>query len=171
MIQTRLSSHRDEATKQAVSQPQYGQPVPTLDVPQRPALAPHVTLVGEMPETGFKDRQWLLQRDSQFIQLTELLYRVAEQTNGERTLEEIAIGITEATDWLVSAENVRQLLQTKLIPLGLIAPADGAVVPQGEITGKEPVSSPLRINMPMKVISPRYLAPVARMFQVLHTPP
>jgi putative peptide zinc metalloprotease protein len=71
----------------------------------------------------------------------------------------------------VSADNVQQLLQMKLIPLGLIAPTDSVIVPQGEITGKEPVSSPLRINMHMKVISPRRIEPIARMFQVLHSPP
>ena len=53
-------------------------------------LAPGVELVGEMRETGFVDRQWLLRRDGRFVQLTELLYRTAEQVAGDaegRTLE------------------------------------------------------------------------------------
>src|SRR5688500_7847983 len=66
------------------------------DVPERPALAPNVELSGEMQEGGFADQQWLVQRNGTFIQLTELLYRVAEQANGERTLEEMAAGVSEA---------------------------------------------------------------------------
>jgi hypothetical protein len=102
-----------------------GQSTGAAEVPEYPALAPHVQLVGEMQGTGFKERQWLIRRHSQFIQLTELLYRVAEYANGVRTLEEIATEVTEATDWLVSADHIRQLLQTKLMPLGIIAPAAG----------------------------------------------
>ena len=61
-----------------------------MDVPERPALAPNVELSGKMQGTGFQQQQWLIQRDQQFIQVTELLYRVAENANGERALEEIA---------------------------------------------------------------------------------
>jgi hypothetical protein len=68
-------------------------------IPEQPALAPSVQLVGEMQGSGFKDRQWLIQRDGHYIQVTELLYRVAELANGERTLREIAAELTERTDW------------------------------------------------------------------------
>ena len=143
----------------------------------RPALAPHVQLLGEMQGTGFKERQWLLRRHDHFIQLTELLYRIAERADGVHTLEEIATEVTEATDWLVSAENVRQLLQTKLIPLGLIAPEVGAVLSQRETGGESRMlsehrtSSPLRVNMRMKGIKPRHIEPIAKVLQVLHAPP
>src|SRR5207248_7065568 len=96
-----------------------------VEMPERPALAHKVELVGELQGTGFADRQWLLQRDGQFVQVTELLYRLAEQANGERTHEEIAEKVTQVTDWAVTADDVRQLVQTKLIQLGLIYPADG----------------------------------------------
>jgi putative peptide zinc metalloprotease protein len=143
----------------------------------RPALAPHVQLLGEMQGTGFKEPQWLLRRHDHFIQLTELLYRIAERADGVHTLEEIATEVTEATDWLVSAENVRQLLQTKLIPLGLIAPEVGAVLSQRETGGESRMlsehrtSSPLRVNMRMKGIKPRHIEPIAKVLQVLHAPP
>src|SRR5262249_39068194 len=152
-------------------QSQAEHPTTPTEVPVRPALAPHVQLVGEMQGTGFKERQWLIRRHDQFIQLTELLYRVAERANGARTLEDIAAELTEATEWLVSSDNVRQLLQTKLIPLGLIAPAASAGVAQGRTADEHRAASPLRVNMRMKVISPRYIEPIARVLQVLHAPP
>src|SRR5215210_1439406 len=102
-----------------------GAQIPPLEVPEYPALASGVELIGEMEGTGFEERQWLVQRGERFIQLSELLYRVAEQADGESTHEEMAQGVTRSTDWLVSAENVRQLLQGKLLPLGIILPARG----------------------------------------------
>ena len=80
---------------------------PHAAVPGRPALAAHVDLIGEMQGTGYTDRQWLIRRDGRFIQVTELLYRVAERADGQHTLEEIAEGVTEATDWAVSPDDVR----------------------------------------------------------------
>jgi putative peptide zinc metalloprotease protein len=136
-------------------------------VPERPALAPNIQLVGEMQETGFEDRQWLIQRGGRFMQVTELLYRVAEQANGERTLEEIAAGVTESTDWMVSSDNVRQLIQLKLIPAGLIAPEGGSSLPHEE--GRTP--SPLALNMRMKTIGPRVIDPITRVLQFLYAPP
>ena len=106
--------------------PSRGYPIAVAAVPVRPALAPTVRLVGELRGSGFRDRQWLVERDGRFIQVTELLYRVAEQANGERTLEEIAAGVTASTDWIVTADQVRQLIQGKLMPLGLIAGPAGA---------------------------------------------
>ena len=72
-----------------------------------------------MPGTGFKDRQWLIERDGRFIQVTELLYRVAEQANGTRTLEKIAEKVTESTDWMVDADDV-------------LTPEEEALVRRGE---------------------------------------
>jgi putative peptide zinc metalloprotease protein len=120
-----------------------------------------------MQESGFKDRQYLIQREGRFIQLTELLYRVVERANGERTVEEIAAGVTESTDWLVSADNVRYLIQTKLIPLGLIMPVDGgAIVSRGD----HRVRSALQVKAPINVLGARAIDPVARVLQVLFAP-
>lgn len=136
------------------------------EVPDRPALAPNVQLAGEMQGTGFKDRQWLIQRGDQFIQVTELLYRVAEQANGERTLEEIAERVTRSTEWMVSAANVRQLIQIKLIPAGLIAPEGGAATTFREGQSR----SPLGLNLRMKAVSPRIIGPATKVLQVLYAP-
>jgi hypothetical protein len=136
-------------------------------VPERPALAPDVQLVGELQGSGFKDQQWLIQRNGQFIQLTELLYRVAEQVNGERTLEEIAATVTEATDWLVTADHVRQIVKKKFLPMGLLTGPDG--LPPAR--DRPQMRSPLSINIRMKVISPRFIDPFTSVLQVLYAPP
>lgn len=140
-----------------------------VEVAECPALAPGVQLVGEMQGTGFNDRQWLIQRSGQFIQLTELLYRVIEQANGERTTEEIATEVTATTEWLVNADNVRQIIQTKLIPLGLIATDSPG--PSHAATAKEHSRSPLALNLRMKVIGPRAIDPFTRVLRFLHAPP
>jgi len=100
----------------------------SVSVAERPRLAPDVTLSGEMKDSAYEQQQWLAERSGTFVQLTELLYRVAEQADGEHTLEEMAAGVSEATDRVVSADNIRQLLSGKLIPLGLVTTADGSVV-------------------------------------------
>ena len=159
---TQADPHSARTAQQAAS----GTRPAAAEVPERPALAPDVQLVGEMPETGFMDRQWLVQRGGKFMQLTELLYRVAEQVNGERTLEEIAAGVTESTDWMVSADNVRQLIEAKLIPAGLISPAGDSPAPHTENRTR----SPLDLNMRMKTIGPRVIDPITRVLQYLYAP-
>ena len=146
----------DSGKEQPSSQNGQGQQTLAQTVPERPARAHDVRLIGELRESAFKDRQWLIQRDGQFIQLTELLYRVIEQVDGKRTLEEIAAKVTESTDWIVSADNVRQLIQAKLIPIGLIAVANSASVPYAENRGR----SPLMLKMRTRVISPDIINPI-----------
>jgi putative peptide zinc metalloprotease protein len=166
MTQTRLSADQNPPTKW-VAELQQGQSPGTEEVPERPALAPNVELVGQMQGSGFQDRQWLIQHNGRFLQVTELLYRIAEQANGQHTLEEIAAGVTAATDWLVSADQVHQILQTKLIPLGLIALADGTVAAHTQ----EPEHSPLQINLRKQLLGPRVIDPIARILQLLYAPP
>ena len=157
------------ATAQRLSPAQQGQPGAIVEVPERPALAPDVQLLGEMQGSGFQDRQWLVLRGSRFIQLTELLYRVAEQIDGERTLEEIGARVTERTNWIVSADHVRRLIQTKLIPLRLVATAHGQSY--GSAAGEPRAHGPLGVNMRRKVIGPRIIDPITTVLQVLFLPP
>jgi hypothetical protein len=135
-------------------------------VPDRPSLAPGVELSGEMEDSAFHHRQWLAQRDGQFIQLTELLYQVAQRADGDQTLEEIAAAVAEETARPVSAANIRHLIATRLIPKGLIVKADGTV----EEVARGP-RSPLQINMKKSVVSPRMLNPLTAVLQYLYLPP
>ena len=121
-----------------------------------------------MQETGFKNPQCLVRRGDRFVQLTELLYRVAEQADGKSTHGEMAEGVTRSTDWLVSSENVRQLLAGKLLPLGIVAlPEDAAhLVPAAE----ERTTSPLRINARTRLLGPGAVDRIARVFEILFAP-
>ena len=133
---------------------------------ERPALAAGVQLVGELKDSGFAEQQWLVQRDQRFVQVTELLYRVLEQCDGERTVDEIADRLTESTRWAVNREHVRQMLDAKLIPLGLIAGAAGSA-------SLPPPASPrslLSMGWRVTIFGQRALEPIARTLQVFYAP-
>jgi putative peptide zinc metalloprotease protein len=134
-------------------------------VPERPALAPDVQLVGKMQDSGFTQQQWLVERGGQYIQVTELLYRVASLCDRKRDQEEIAEAMTESTEWMVTKEYVH-LLVKKLIPLGIVSPADGVT-----ITRAPNDASTLRVNMRRKVLGPELINPIASVFQHLYRPP
>jgi putative peptide zinc metalloprotease protein len=129
-------------------------------------LAPNVRLAGEVSGTGFAERQWLLERDRRFVQVTELLYRIAERADGAHTVDEIAAGVSEAMDRLVSPDQVRLMLRTMLIPRGLVAMAGGLVVP----TRPDSVRSALLVNMRVRMIGPRIIHPIADALRVFYTP-
>src|SRR5256885_7844980 len=95
-----------------------------------PLVIRDVEFVGQMQNAGFSSSQWLVRRNGVYIQMSELLYRVAAQANGKQTLDEIARVVTEATDWIVEADDVAQLIQTNLVPLGLIVSSEVATVNQ-----------------------------------------
>ena len=102
------------------------------------------------------------------MQLSELLYRVAEQADGESTHEEMAQGVTCSTDWLVSAENVCKLLRGKLLPLGMVAPAKG-VAPRDALATKR-TTSLLRVNGRTRLPRPNMLDPITKVLQILFAP-
>ena len=159
--------HKEAGETSGRADGQSAQPV-IVSVPDYPALAPDVELLGVMQGTGFKEAQCLVRRGERFMQLTELLYRVAEQADGKSTHEEIAERITRSTDWLVSSENVRQLLASKLLPLGIVAlPEDLALrIPAVQ----ERSTSPLRINARTRLLGPDAVDPLARALQFLFAP-
>src|SRR5205807_3761801 len=92
----------------------------------KPRLARGIDLIGKYEGSGFKDPPYIARRsDGQVIQLAPLLYLIAELANGRRTNEEIAAAVSEAVERGVSADNVRELVDSKLRPLGVLAAADG----------------------------------------------
>jgi putative peptide zinc metalloprotease protein len=99
------------------------------------------------------------------VQVSELLYRVVEQVDGRRGLDEIAAQVTDRVPWLVTAEHVERLLETKLVPLGVVESSDGAPAPapQGP--------SPLQLMGKVRMLRPQAIDPVTRLLQVLFSPP
>ena len=80
-----------------------------------------VELIGEMAGSGYRVPPSLVRRaDGQTIQLTPLLYATLREIDGRRTPEEVAAAVSESTGRTVSEDNVRQLVDEKLRPLGLL---------------------------------------------------
>src|SRR5215211_1027370 len=129
-----------------------------------PAVAPRVMLVGAQQGSGFEERQWLVQRNGQFLQISELLYRVLEELDGRRSLEEIAARVSETTPWSVSPDNIGQILRLKLIPLGLVEGSDSRPA------AGQRRRSPLAVNLRIKAIGPTVLEPLTRVLQRLYSP-
>ncbi len=127
----------------------------------RPAYPPHVELLGELQESGFKEPQWLVRRDGHFIQLTEPLYRVLEYSDGSRSIAGIAEAVTENSPWLVTGDVVQHILVTKLLPLGLIGPPHA---------GKTRSGSALSVNLRMKMLQPRHIEPITAVLRWLYAP-
>src|ERR687885_3076221 len=130
-----------------------------------PELAPGVELVGEMPETGFQERQWLVMRNGQFVQPSELLYRVCEYCDGERTFEQIAEAVSASTDWSLDASQVELLIDKKLAPIGLVWTDSKIVEADGDRA-----TSPLRLQLRKKAVGPAAIDPVTNVFQTLFSP-
>lgn len=63
--------------------------------------------------------------DGQAIQLTPLLYLVLEAIDGKRQYDEIAAMVSGASGRGVTADDVRQLVEAKLRPLGVLRLPDG----------------------------------------------
>lgn len=82
----------------------------------------------------------------------------------------MADGVTEATEWLVTPQNVRNLIDTRLIPLGVIA-ADATVSVTQPPVRQETTRSPFALNMRVRAIRPAAIDPVARVLQYLFTAP
>ena len=87
-----------------------------------PRLAEGVELLGEYQDSGYSQPPSLVRRpDGQVIQMSPLLYRVACRIDGSRDAAAIATLVSEDLGRSLSADQVRYLLTTKLLPLGVVA--------------------------------------------------
>lgn len=85
-----------------------------------------VELIGAMAGSGYRVPPALVRRaDGQTIQLTPLLYAVLREIDGARDASEVAAAVTASTGRTVTEDNIHQLVDGKLRPLGLIRLADG----------------------------------------------
>jgi putative peptide zinc metalloprotease protein len=150
--------------------PQAGPPssaAPVAEHPlQGPARADGVQLIGRSEGSGYREPPSLVRRaDGQTLQLTPLLYAVLEAVDGRRTVEDIAAQASQASGRLISAENVRTLMDSQLLPLGLLRLADGS---QPEVRKADPL---LGMRFRYTVTDPertrRITAPFAALFNPL----
>src|SRR5689334_15083776 len=127
--------------------PQQPAARPQLRLPERPKLADGVKLAGQMRESAFVDPPWLLERDEAgYIQVTELLYQIAEQCDGQHTLADIAQAVSDKSGRSVTEENVRLLIVKQLVPRGLIE-VPGLELPKVEAGARSPLALNMRVRM------------------------
>ncbi|MCB5272620.1 hypothetical protein BJG92_00122 [Arthrobacter sp. SO5] len=143
--------------------PQAGTLTGTLRVPVR---ADGIQLIGETKGSGYREAPSLVRRaDGQTLQLTRLLYVVLDAIDGARGLEEIAEHASAGFGRLVSAGNVQTLIDSQLLPLGLLQLADGS---QPEVRRADPL---LGMKFRFTVTDPertrRITAPFAALFNPL----
>src|SRR5436190_16548410 len=126
---------------------------------ERPQRAANVALAGEMPGSAYATPQWLIQRGDRYLQVSELIYRVAELADGTHTCAEIAVLVAAMTRRGVKAADVQALITEKLAPAGVIAPA-GANAAAGAspvATEKDKGRSPLAVQLRARLIGPRVI--------------
>ncbi len=109
----------------------------TGELLENPVRADGVQLIGEAEGSGYRQAPSLVRRaDGQTLQLTRLLYLVLEAVDGNRGLEDIARHASSGSGRLVSADNVRTLIDSQLLPMGLLRLADGS---QPEVRRADPL--------------------------------
>ncbi|HEV7886901.1 MAG TPA: hypothetical protein VGO92_05025 [Acidimicrobiales bacterium] len=131
-----------------------------------PRLADGVELIGEYEGSGYKEPPSLVRRgDGQVIQLTPLLYSVADQADGQKGYDELAQAVGQDIGRNLSAENVRFLIEERLTPLGVLTRADGA---DPAVAKADPL---LALKFRAAVIPERLANGLARVFMPLfHAP-
>jgi putative peptide zinc metalloprotease protein len=110
----------------AVNRQRGSQPDPRSATSRPPRLADGITLLGEYEGSGYTTPQFLARRATGgVVQLTELLYLVADACDGRRSTDQIAAQVSERYGKRLSPDNVDTLLD-KLRPLGVVTSPDGS---------------------------------------------
>jgi putative peptide zinc metalloprotease protein len=131
-----------------------------------PRLADGIELIGRYEDSGYEDPPFIARRtDGQVIQMPELLYRVAEQIDGQRDYGAIAEGVSKSFGRGVSAENVQTLVEQKLWPLGILAG------PGGEQPAIQKLDPLLALKLRTAVVPKSVTKALTTLFAPLFYPP
>ncbi|MGY1808352.1 hypothetical protein ACI8AF_13360 [Blastococcus sp. SYSU D00669] len=124
-----------------------------------------VELLGEIPGSGYRRPPALARRgDGQVVTLTPLVQQVLAAVDGSRTVAEVADAVGAATGRLVRPDDVRQLVDRSLRPMGLLLPADGR---EPELRRSAPL---LGLRFRRVVTDPAVTRRVTAPFAVLFSP-
>ena len=133
----------------------------------RPRRAPGLEDLGEFTGSGLRGRRFLVRRaDGAVVQLTELLYLLLAALDGEASVEAVAAAVRASSGRPVSPDNVRYLLNTRLVPLGLVvaaAPpsaATAATTPAGPAPTLAPKPAPTLAPKPAPTLAPKPATPL-----------
>ena len=95
-----------------------------------PRLADGVELLGQYQGSGYRQPPSLVRRpDGQVIQMSPLLYRVICRVDGSRDPAAIAELVSEDIGRSLTGDQVRHLITSKLLPLGIVADEAAPAVP------------------------------------------
>jgi putative peptide zinc metalloprotease protein len=131
-----------------------------------PRLADGIELVGEYPDSGFKEPPYIARRtDGQVIQLPKLLYQLAEHVDGRRSYDEIGEALSVAIGRGVTGDMVKMLADEQLRPLGVLAAPDGSSPP---LQKADPL---LALNFRTAVIPEGFTRTLTTIFKPLFLPP
>ncbi|MFE4837710.1 hypothetical protein ACFRAU_23890 [Arthrobacter sp. NPDC056691] len=130
-----------------------------------PVRADGIQLIGEANGSGYREAPSLVRRaDGQTIQLTGLLFQVLDSIDGVRDVDEIAETASSRSGRLISADNVRTLIEGQLLPLGLLQLADGS---QPDVRRSNPL---LGMRFRYTVTDPERTRKLTAPFAVLFNP-
>lgn len=154
----------DAAVRALVSAPLTASPV---DDDPSPRLADGVELIGEFEGSGFKRPPFIVRRaDGQVIQMPKPLYQLAEQIDGESSLDQIAMRFSHAIKRKVQGQDVRTLIDEQLRPLGIVAKA-----PDGESVELGKVDPLLALKFRVAVVPAGVVRSLTTVFRPLFLPP
>ncbi len=137
-----------------------------------PRRAAGIVLCGRLRESGFQASQWLVLRDSQYLQLPEPLYRLLEDANGRRSPAELAARLSKTIGMTVRVETVQALVLQRLAPLGLIAAPAAAEAPAPSAAAVPAIGrAPLSLSVKCRMVSPRLIDPCTAVLQLFYWPP
>ncbi|MDX6724829.1 MAG: putative peptide zinc metalloprotease protein, partial [Solirubrobacteraceae bacterium] len=151
-------------TPPAAARPEDPSPTGAPEPP--PRLADGIELVGEYPDSGFKEPPYIARRsDGQVIQLPKLLFQLAEHVDGRRSYEEIGDALSHAIGRGVTGDMVKMLADEQLRPLGVLAAPDGSSPP---LQKADPL---LALNFRTAVIPEGFTRVLTTIFRPLFLPP
>ena len=129
-------------------------------------LLPGTELLGPVEGSGLQEPPHLVRRpDGQVVQLSRLLFLVAQHAERDADLEDMAREIGTELDLRIRPDQVEYLLQEKLHPLGLVTGADGALP---ELERVNPIFG---LRMRLGVVPPRAVDAIAGALRPLFLPP
>ncbi|MFD4422231.1 AAA family ATPase [Agromyces sp. NPDC058484] len=114
---------------------------PTMPArPQSWQRAPGVVLLGPVSDSGLTHKTCLVQRqDGQVVQLSELLNLVLATAEQGKPADELARTVSAAYGRELTTDGLHHLLDTKLVPLGLIEDANSDAEPAGRLPTADPL--------------------------------
>jgi putative peptide zinc metalloprotease protein len=140
------------------------QALPTADG-EGLARADGVELLGEVPGSGYRRAPAPARRgDGQVVTLTPLLHQVVTAVDGRRTVGEVAEQVSASYGRQVRPDDVRQLVDQTLRPLGLLRLADGS---EPELRRSSPL---LALRFRKVVTDPEVTRRLTAPFAILFSP-